>query len=256
MIRYCIVKKSLGTWYYICSVFLIKQFCVALDGPPRNVCLLQDNWRKGMASVSSYADFSDFDPHTLAPDISTSDSSRQSQKRPALPKLISSEPTSGDLAGNFSPREKPSAPRAILATWHQSVSHLWHGIVSWSQIFVGDRPRHQKHSRLVFIPIAVICLPVIIGFCIAAYRCCTTAGKQKKNERANSHQSHQTFLTHTPRALGRRMLFAGVLRHDTPTDLSAAMGESGILPGDEGVSYDGVSQDGVASSGDKQNTAS
>lgn len=230
MIRCCSLEKSFrARLLYTC--FLINQLChgVSMERPPGGACLLQDNWRKGMASVSPHAEFADFHPSAL-PSNALVDSNLRQQIRP---NLLSKTSFSG-ISSESTSEEKQSTPHRIMK-WLEGAIHLWPRLTSWLQLSSSSHPprsdKGNAGSKLIMVPIGVLCLPMIGGIGIALYRCCA-GGKQssRKNKREASNSSHHTFLSHTPRALGRRMLLAGVLRHDTPTDLSASLSLSEPLP--------------------------
>lgn len=223
MRRCCNFEKSLRARLCCASrVFWINQLCcsMALEGPPGGgACLLQDYWSKGMASVSPYAEFAEFHPLGLTADVSVASSPRQEMWSHLISKAAFGGISHTSMAG-----KKRNTPHGILEEWREGVVHLWPRLGSWYQFSSTDRPR-QTGSRLVMLPIGVLCLPMIGVIGIALYRCCSSSSKpsSRNKARTDSNKSHQTFLTHTPRALGRRMLLAGVLRHDTPTDLSSSL---------------------------------
>lgn len=225
MRRCCNSEKGLRACLYSASrAFLINQLCysVALERPPGGACLLQDQWRKGMASVSPHAELADFHPPALPAEVSVSSSPRQEMWSSLISKTAF-----GGISHKSIPGEKNNTSHGILEEWREGVVHLLPRLGSWYQFSSTDHPRPPslKGNKLVIVPIGMLCLPMIGGFAIALYRCCTNSSKPsaKNKARVDSNQSHHTFLTHTPRALGRRMLLAGVLRHDTPTDLSASI---------------------------------
>lgn len=253
MIRCCNLKEHLRVRrFYVSSTLLLNQlhcslasqgpssgFCegMALEGPRSGFCLLQDHWRKDMASVSAHADLTDFHLQARPTHVSTSPGLRQRRSS----NLVLKTASSGFSNQSTSMETQTTSPN-ILVEWRESVIHLWPRMISMCQFPTGHPPRHHG-NRMVLLPMGVLGLPVICGFGIAIYRCCNgnkPSARQKK--KSDSNLSHQTFLTHTPRALGRRMLFAGVLRHDTPHDLSAVErlsieSDTGTaeLPGDAGV---------------------